>query len=275
MEGHQRGTSARAAHDPRRPSLERPSLFAGSDDNLNESDGLRSVRILSTLESQERGKGPSLRGKGTRKTGATSAGHGASRANRSQGLLWALVVGGLACAGGALWWAQEGNAPGAPASPVAARTAVHQATTTAPGLAANTAAATSASAASAVAATQASASAVAKPSATPLAALIETSPPAAGPSVLKIMPSAATPETSASKAVVAAQATTSTAPEATATPAARPARERKAKAPKTSTAKASGQGDAPKRKDAHKPSSDRDVELLEAVMSHTERRSRH
>ncbi len=255
VEASERGQSGHTTGRAQRPSLERPSLFAGMDDSCSPKVNGEGVRILSTLESASKVQGrPRL--------GAKPSGHGARWA------LWSLVGAGLATAGAALWMAQ---APATPAPAVVNATALPPADQRAMGtkaLAPQTAPPTVpqpaasqpfASLASAAAPTATVASAavtgpVSAPNATtrhattPLAALIENTPPAAGPTVLNVAPPAA-PTSSAAASKVASKA----APQnAEATP--KKAAVAKPKARKERSTK------------------DRDVELLEAVMSHTERR---
>lgn len=274
MEGHQRGTSSRTAHDPRRPSLERPSLFAGPDDDTADTDGLRGVRILSTLESQERGRGaPSRRPASTRE-----------RTPGTPWLLWALVVMGLTSAGAALWWAHArwpGDNPAANALAATGAATVKPSTAAASAVAASAAGASPAGASSEVAAvSEAPATGASAVAGTPLAALIENTPPAAGPSVLAIAPVGSTPAagpTAASKPAQGSRApekaskslqTAQAAQADKAEKSDKPEKARKAKAPSKPT-----DTPASSRRDRH-AHADRDVELLEAVMSHTERRPR-
>lgn len=76
-----------------RPSLDRPSLFAGMEDDHSPHTTAKRVRILSTLDAP--------RG-GTRKAGPR---HGAApdRHPRRSWALWALMGGGMACVIGGLW----------------------------------------------------------------------------------------------------------------------------------------------------------------------------
>jgi hypothetical protein len=272
VEGHQRGTSSRTAHDPRRPSLERPSLFAGPDDDTADADGLRGVRILSTLESQERGRGaPSRRPASTRE-----------RTPGTPWLLWALVVMGLTSAGVALWWAHArwpGDNPTANALAATAAATVKPSTSAASAVAASAAGASSAVAA----VSEAPATGASAVAGTPLAALIENTPPAAGPSVLAIAPVGSPPAAApmaASNPAQGARTPENTQKSRQTAQAAqadkgekgekgdKPEKARKAKTPSKPT-------DTPpsSRRDRH-AHADRDVELLEAVMSHTERRQR-
>ena len=258
MEGHQRGTSVRTAHDPRRPSLERPSLFAGPDDDSADTDGLRSVRILSTLESQERGKGaPSRRTAQPRASGRTTRSDGAPAFHRpgTQGLLWALVVAGLASAGAALWWAMPtGSDAPEPATALVATGA------TAPKHSPPHAAKPASAAWPETAST---------PQGTPLAALIENTPPAAGPSVLTIAPVG-----SAASSPADAHLASRNTPARKARSEQAPASRQPKAVDKPSTNKRGEARPAPRKEKRETAKSDRDVELLEAVMTHTERRQR-
>lgn len=97
-------------------ALGRPSLFAAQDPRHNAPADPDGVRILSTLESQQRT--PPRRRVGDLAT-RTAAGPLASKAGTTgsggaaRWMLWGLLTAGLALAGGSLWLAGETGAPSA------------------------------------------------------------------------------------------------------------------------------------------------------------------
>lgn len=244
VEASERGQSGQTTGRAQRPSLERPSLFAGMDDGASHQVSAEGVRILSTLESASKVQGrPRL--------ASRPAGHGARWA------LWSLVGAGLATAGTALWMAPSPSTLPSPAvqpqpmaqadklASVAAAKAASPGTAPRPPFASLP--------------PPAAQTASSKPTGTPLAALIENTPPAAGPTVLKVQEAA--PQTASARASAASPAQTSM---ATSTSPKSPP-----KVSSTATSKAAAPKAKPRKERSAK---DRDVELLEAVMSHTERR---
>jgi len=140
-------------------ALGRPSLFAAQDHRHNAPADPDGVRILSTLESQQRTpprrRVGDLATRAPRASGGPSASDGATSRPGwvARWMLWGLVTAGLALAGAGLWVAGETSAPSPRLRSTATPVAMAKATAAAPPLA---------------------------PMA-PLAAVIENSPPQAGP----------------------------------------------------------------------------------------------
>lgn len=251
MNPSERGESDHAHPSPPtargRPSLERPSLFAGMDGQPAIAPSAPSVRILSTLESQQRP--PPRRRVGEGQT-ATPREPRPRRTVVGRVLLWGLLGAGLALAIGGLWLSAE-QTEAMPQTSELARleakgTALHRATT--PPAPAAPAPSTAAVTASAVV------------DHTPLAALIEnTSPPAAGPqsqdtqdSPLKTLNEAPASPTVIQVASVPAAKVSPPAPKVTRTEApAKPRPQAEAKRPRQSA--------------------DNDVALLQAMFEHSSR----
>lgn len=238
MNPSERGESDHAHPSPPtargRPSLERPSLFAGMDGQPVIPPSAPGVRILSTLESQQRP--PPRRRVGEGQT-AVPREPRPRRTVVGRLLLWSLLGAGLALAIGGLWLSAEQAEPMHRPPEIARPEA--------------TALATPASSAPVVAA-----SAVVDH--TPLAALIEnTSPPAEGPqsqdSPLKTLNEAPASPTVIQLASV---------PAAMVSP----------PAPKVTRAEASAKPSRPQA-DTKRPrqSADNDVALLQAMFEHSSR----
>ena len=159
---------------------------------------------------------------------------------------------GLASAGAALWWAAPWRANATERAP-AQMMAPHAAAIQPPMAHAATSAPTAHGTAPAA-------------NATPLAALIENTPPAAGPSVLAISPVGPAVSSPSVAANTPVKAQSQPLPKAR-----NEARDntRQAKAADKPVVKP-----APRKDTRKAPQADRDVELLEAVMTHTERRQR-
>lgn len=248
MNPSERGESDHAHPSPPtargRPSLERPSLFAGMDGQPAIPPSAPGVRILSTLESQQRP--PPRRRVGEGQT-AVPREPRPRRTVVGRLLLWGLLGAGLALAIGGLWLSAEQ----AESTPQASELVRQEANNTAPHRAVTP------SAPAAPASSTAAVAASAVVTHTPLAALIEnTSPPAAGPqsqdSPLKTLNEAPASPTVIQVASVPAAMVSPPAPKVTRTEApAKPRPQAEAKRPRQSA--------------------DNDVALLQAMFEHSSR----
>ena len=245
MNPSERGESDHAHPSPPaargRPSLERPSLFAGMDGQPATAPSAPSVRILSTLESQQRPRPRRRVGEGQT---AVPREPRPRRTVLGRLLLWSLLGAGLALTLGGLWLSAE---------QVQATASTHEvARTPAPAI-------TSTRVVPSVAAVPASSAAVGASAVadTPLAALIENTAPTAAPppsqdSPLKTLQEAPASPTVIQVASVPLAAVSPPAPKVTRTePPAKPKPQAEARRPRQSA--------------------DNDVALLQAMFEHSSR----
>lgn len=237
MSQSERGETSAAGQRPSRatrPSLDRPSLFAGMEDDHSDPAAAKRVRILSTLEAPRTA---------SRKGGLRPP----ASAHRSPGrswALWALMGGGLVCAAGGLWLSSMADEPDpAPRQAIARAVAPAASVGTTP---------------AASAPTVTSAARAMHPDA-PLTALIESSPPGAPASVPMQAPAPAAAEASAADTAnpLALLSTT---------PASSPSRAKAQAASIPVSPKLSKVSKAPPGKGKTGPSDD--VALLEAMFAH-------